>query len=127
MPQPAICHGVHGPCPSQKFETNPDSAPTANPGGPPRVKPAIRVMSVVGTTLGIGENATRPATEIAASAATSATVCEGGRERSYQANPPSSVNTRTSIAASPHLIGPAPWSALRRRRPFAEPPLRLRR
>src|SRR5829696_3283436 len=37
-------------------------------------------MSVVGTTFGMGEKATRPATEIAASAATSATIWEGGRE-----------------------------------------------
>ena len=48
-----------------------------SPGRAPRAKPAISVMSVVGTTFGIGEKATRPATEIAASAATRATICEG--------------------------------------------------
>ena len=35
-PQPAICHTVHGPCPSQMFEIGAASAPTMNPGGPPR-------------------------------------------------------------------------------------------
>ena len=34
-PQPAICHGVHGPWPKKKFEVSPASAPTANPGPPP--------------------------------------------------------------------------------------------
>ena len=110
MPQPAICQGVHGPCPSQKFETSPERAPTAKPGAAPREKPAIRVTSVVGTTFGIGEKATRPATEIAASAATSATIWEGGRERSYQAKPPSSVAPSMAMAASPQLIEPAPRS-----------------
>ena len=32
MPQPAICQGVQGPWPSQRFETGAASAPTANPG-----------------------------------------------------------------------------------------------
>ena len=32
IPQPAICHGVHGPWPNQKFETSAASAPTAKPG-----------------------------------------------------------------------------------------------
>ena len=35
-PQAAICHGVHGPWPKKKFEVSAASAPTANPGAPPR-------------------------------------------------------------------------------------------
>src|SRR3954466_8625046 len=62
-------------------------------------------MSVLGTTFGIGEKATRPATEIAARAATRATIWEGGRERSYQANPPSSVRVSTAITPACQLTG----------------------
>src|SRR5262249_51058279 len=112
-----------GPCPSQKFDTSPERAPTANPGAAPREKPAISVMSVVGTTFGIGEKATLPATEIAASAATSATICEGGRERSYQANPPSRVAPRIAKAAASQVIARSPRSKrLRRARPRPPPP-----
>ena len=46
-------------------------------------------MSVVGLTLGKAANAIRPAIASAASAATRATTWDGGRERSYQANPAS--------------------------------------
>ena len=48
----------------------------------------ISTMSVVATTFGIGAKTSRPATASAASAATSATIRAGGRERSYQAKPP---------------------------------------
>ena len=34
-PQPAICHGVHGPWPKKKFDASPAIAPTAKPGPPP--------------------------------------------------------------------------------------------
>ena len=34
--QPAICHGVHGPCPKKRFEASAATAPTMNPGAPPR-------------------------------------------------------------------------------------------
>ena len=44
-------------------------------------------MSVVGLTLGKAAKAIRPAIASAASAATRATTCAGGRERSYQAKP----------------------------------------
>ena len=49
-------------------------------------------MSVVGLTLGSGANASRPSVASAASVATSATVREDGRERSYQAKPPASAS-----------------------------------
>src|SRR5512146_1373451 len=44
-------------------------------------------MSVVGFTLGKAAKAIRPAIASAARAATRATTCDGGRERSYQAKP----------------------------------------
>ena len=34
-PQPAICHGVHGPCPKKKFDVSAAIAPTTKPGAPP--------------------------------------------------------------------------------------------
>src|ERR1019366_8700229 len=46
--QPAICQGVHGPCPKKKFEVRAASAPTAKPGAPPNPYPDITTMSVVG-------------------------------------------------------------------------------
>ena len=34
-PSRAICHGVHGPCPKNRFEASAATAPTAKPGAPP--------------------------------------------------------------------------------------------
>jgi hypothetical protein len=36
-PQPAICHGVHGPWEMKKFDTSAATAPTAKPGAAPSV------------------------------------------------------------------------------------------
>ena len=55
-------------------------------------------MSVVGLTLGKAAKAMRPAIASAASAATRATTCDGGRERSYQAKPASMTAPRISEA-----------------------------
>ena len=50
-----------------------------------------------------------PATASAASAATRATICDGGRERSYQANPPASTSGRAREARElPAHLAPAP-------------------
>ena len=51
-------------------------------------------MSVVGLTLGSGAKAIRPSVASAASVATSATVREEGRERSYHAKPAASASAR---------------------------------
>src|SRR6476661_4929151 len=69
-------------------------------------------MSVVATTFGIGASATRPATARAASAATSATTCDGGRFSSYQANPPARTRPSTRKLASSQLIPPPPAARL---------------
>lgn len=89
-PQPAICHGVHGPCPKKKFEVSAASAPTTYPGAAPSAKPATSTMSVVGFTFGSAANAIRPSEANALSAATSATSFASGPLRSYQANPATS-------------------------------------
>jgi hypothetical protein len=34
-PQPAICHGVHGPWPKNTFDASAATAPAAKPGAPP--------------------------------------------------------------------------------------------
>ena len=34
-PHAAICHGVHGPWPKNRFEASAATAPTTNPGAPP--------------------------------------------------------------------------------------------
>ena len=104
MPQPAISHGVHGPWPNHRLETAAASAPTANPGAAPTAKPVMRTTSVVATTFGIGVRTRRPATASAASAATSATSRAGGRERSYQANPPRSAMASRAYAYASQLI-----------------------
>ena len=64
-------------------------------------------MSVVGLTLGKAANAIRPAIASAASAATSATTWDGGRERSYQANPARRTPPRIRKLASSQLIDSA--------------------
>src|SRR3954452_21329840 len=67
-------------------------------------------MSVVGLTLGIGANATRPSAASAASVAISASTRELGCVRSYQAKPitratPSSVNeARTQLTTQPPVL-----------------------
>ena len=98
MPHPAISHGVHGPCPSHMLEIAAASAPTAKPGAAPTANPVISTMSVVATTFGIGVKTSRPATASAASAATRATMRAGGRERSYQAKPPTRTAARSAQA-----------------------------
>ena len=108
IPQAAICQGVQGPCPSQKFETRPASAPTAKPGAAPIAYPEKITMSVVATTFGIAAKARRPATASAASAATRATTCDGGRDRSYQANPASRTAPRTTKLQASQLIPDLP-------------------
>ena len=65
-------------------------------------------MSVVGLTLGKAAKAIRPAIASAASAATRATTCAGGRERSYQAKPPSRTAPRIRKLASSQVINLAP-------------------
>jgi hypothetical protein len=79
-----------------------------NPAGPPSAKPEISAMSVVGTTFGIGENATRPATASAASAAIRATICDGGFERSYQTTPATRASARSANVAASQLIALLP-------------------
>ncbi len=64
-------------------------------------------MSVVGFMLGKAAKAMRPAIAIAARAATSATTCAGGRERSYQAKPPRiTAPTMRKLAASQVTVPP---------------------
>ena len=63
-------------------------------------------MSVVATTFGIGAKASRPATASAANAATSATILAGGRERSYQASPPTSTSPSSAYAVSCQVMKP---------------------
>src|SRR3954453_2880953 len=106
LPQAAICHGVHGPWPKNRFDTSAASAPTANPGAPPRAKPENSTMSVVGLTLGTAANAIRPITASAASAPTSASTRALGCLRSYQANPAASATASTSSDAGTQLIEP---------------------
>src|SRR5215212_171357 len=65
-------------------------------------------MSVVATTLGIAARTSRPATASAARAATSATSRAGGRERSYQATPPTSTTPRRTTVTSCHLTSSPP-------------------
>src|SRR5262249_18971079 len=109
-PQAAICQGVHGPCPNQKLETSAASAPTAKPAAGPSAYPAKTTMSVVGLTLGKAAKAIRPAIASAASTATRARTWAGGRERSYQAKPPSSTAptirklTSCQLTASPQAL-----------------------
>ena len=100
------------------FEAIAATAPTANPGAPPSVYPAISTMSVVGLTLGSGANAIRPSVASAASEATTATVRDDGRERSYHQNPPASASARITNEASGQLTAAtrsrfAPRPALR--------------
>ena len=45
-PQENICHGVHGPCPEKKLQTNRASAPTKNPVSGPSAMPLITTMAV---------------------------------------------------------------------------------
>src|ERR1044072_3249654 len=63
-------------------------------------------MSVVGLTLGKAAKAIRPAIASAARAATSATTCAVGRERSYQAKPPIRTAARIRKLASSQLPSP---------------------
>src|SRR4051812_32503795 len=105
-PQAAICHGVQGPCPNQKLEISAEKAPTAKPAAGPSAYPAKMTMSVVGLTLGKAAKATRPAIASAASAATRATTCAGGRERSYQPKPASRTAARIKKLTSCQLILP---------------------
>ena len=65
-------------------------------------------MSVVGLTLGKAAKAIRPAIASAARAATRATTCDGGRERSYQAKPARRTAPRIRKLVSSQLIGPPP-------------------
>ena len=68
-PKPHICHGVHGPCPKKKSETNPLSAPTRKPACGPRNAPAIIAIALTGLKLGVIKNIARPQTAIAVSTA----------------------------------------------------------
>ena len=65
-------------------------------------------MSVVGLTLGKAAKAIRPTIASAVSAATSATICEGGRERSYQAKPATITPATIRKLPSCQLIARAP-------------------
>src|SRR4051794_1737235 len=65
-------------------------------------------MSVVGLTLGIGANATRPSAASAASVATSASVFDDGCVRSYQVNPASRTSPRIAKLATSHLTRSPP-------------------
>ncbi len=46
-----ICHGVQGPWPKKKLDTNADKAPTINPVRLPYTYPVIITIKVVGCTL----------------------------------------------------------------------------
>ena len=65
-------------------------------------------MSVVGLTLGKAAKAIRPAIASAASAATRATTCDGGRERSYQAKPASRTRAEDQEAGQLPAHQPSP-------------------
>ena len=83
-------------------------------------------MSVVGLTLGSAAKAIRPAIASAARAATRATTWEVGRERSYQAKPPSRAAPRIRKLASSQLTPGAPGRERRRPAPGVIVPGRSR-
>src|SRR4051794_31576787 len=107
-PQASICHGVHGPCPKNTLEVRAATAPTANPGAPPSTYPPSSTMSVVGLTLGIGANATRPSAASAAKVAISASTRALGCVRSYQAKPITSAAPSRVKEATTQLTGQPP-------------------
>ncbi len=51
-PKHSICHGVHGPCPKKKFDTNADSAPTRKPAPGPRHTPVMTTNAPMGFNCG---------------------------------------------------------------------------
>ena len=59
IPQPNICHGVHGPCPRKTFETKALVHPTRKPGNGPKTSPQSAVRKVTGWMLGRGAKTTR--------------------------------------------------------------------
>ena len=61
-PMANICHGVHGPCPIMKLDTNIDIAPTTNPPSQPNAAPEIMTIAMVGLKFGTIKNAALPAT-----------------------------------------------------------------
>ena len=65
IPKVNICHGVHGPCPKKKFETNPVTAPIKNPASPPKQIPDIIISATTGLNWGSIKNDDLPATAIA--------------------------------------------------------------
>lgn len=58
IPHAYICHGVQGPCPKKRLETNAVSAPTTNPLSAPNAIPVTIITKVDGCTLGIEANGT---------------------------------------------------------------------
>ena len=54
MPQQNICHGVHGPCPNIKLETNAVSAPVIKPASGPNATAVIITIADTGLKLGSG-------------------------------------------------------------------------
>ena len=69
IPKLNICHGVHGPCPKKKLETNALTAPTKKPDSAPKQTPAIITIAIMGLNCGNIKKAARPATAIADSMA----------------------------------------------------------
>lgn len=64
-PKLNICHGVQGPCPNIKLDTNADDAPTKNPDSAPKVTPAIIITAIVGLKAGTMKNIDLPITAVA--------------------------------------------------------------
>src|SRR5919108_6559717 len=101
-PQPSICHGVHGPWPSRKFEANAASAPVANPARAPSATPAATTITVTGCTPGTAAKSTRPAAATAARVATRVISRAASGPDSSQAAPAakSATASRTSGSAA---------------------------
>ena len=91
-PQPAICHGVHGPWPKKTFDASAATAPTTKPGAPP--SDVAGDQHDVGGRLDVrgAAKAIRPSAASAASVATSAITRADGCVRSYHANPAASAS-----------------------------------
>ena len=103
-PQATICQGVQGPWPKSRFEASAATAPTTKPGAPPSANPAMKMMSVVGLTLGIGAKAIRPIAARPASVATRASIREPGCVRSYQRKPLINAAARIASAANSQFM-----------------------
>ncbi len=69
IPQDTICHGVHGPWPSNMLEISAAEAPMISPLWGPNAMAEAMMTKVVGWTLGIDANGIRETLAIAAKTA----------------------------------------------------------